>query len=321
MTFSLRYAILIISTSDWGCPSHNQFKGGKNMCPISPSAEFKIVHPEAPVAESKTGPMVACEVAAGDVFERFNLPTFFKVGDDGPLTLGFGKFNKDGAGRDHQFKITVLNPGETPEELRSMIDDWYRLGNLAKTSSKDQKSEDQRKEAQNTLGKLKARFLAILSRPAMVEFRTQNLAILHPIEPGTEVCGSFLIYTTFEADDEIEIPENEGVLHGKFKENGHVIAVLITTDQKIMLWTPRGYNIPVPWDAPAGTATRRAVFSDDAEHNSEPAPNGEFIDVAPSSEGEHQRRPRSGRKPAAVGAGTGRGKGSRRVNPNDVEDE
>lgn len=296
------------------------------MCPIN-SDQVKVVAPAVSVAKKPRSKMVPVEIITRDVFERFNLPTYLKVGESGSITIGFGHFNDEKIGRDHQFKIAIERPRQTAEELRQMVADWYRLRTLARTSS-----GNERDDAQEAFNALKARFLDIIAQPALAEFVTPNLWILHPLPAETEVHASLLVYTTFEDDATIKIPENDGLMHGKFGENGHVVAVVITTDQTIVLMTPNGHTFRVPVDIPNGMPTVDEIFPPDAvgRHDDDtPAANdgSESTREEPGSGREEvpfvlpDRRHRGSRKPSAVGAGTGRGKGSRRVDPNDVEDE
>ncbi|MFA6437332.1 MAG: hypothetical protein WC242_04155 [Candidatus Paceibacterota bacterium] len=288
------------------------------MCPINADG-IKVVAPASPVRDPRTNKAVAVEVVTKGEFERFNMPNYFRVGESGSITFGFGHFNQEGIGRDHQFKIVVEKPRETVDKLNQMVSDWFRLRSLARTSS-----GDEREEARTAFNELKSRFLGIIGQPAMAKLATPNLLILSPLESGTEVFASIVVYTTFESDDKIVDPMDEGVLlHGRFGENGHVIAVLITTDRTIPFTTPNGYTWKVPVDVPNGVPTVEATFPPDAGHEAPATSDGSESasdharEEVPFLE-EKDRHHRSGRKLAAVGA-TGRGKGTKRgLHPADV---
>jgi hypothetical protein len=264
------------------------------MCPIKFGERIHV-----------TFPAVACEVVADGAFKYLNRPTLVRLVDGESLGLGFGK-RSNGEGRDFQIRILVKKPDVETEILKEMVTNWYRFNT---------------QKAWDALDDLRKRFLKIISQPAMVEVVDRDLIILHPIQPGTKIQSSLVIYTSFESDAKIKIPENKDFLHGRFGTNGHVIVALLTTEQRIFYFDPMGRKYDIPWDMPdtVAMATEEATLPSDSDagHETPAASDGDedTSDLNPAKDEEipfvPERRPRSGRKLATVGA-TGRGKGSKR---------
>jgi len=67
------------------------------------------------------------------------------------------------------------------------------------------------------------------------------------MEPDDEIKASFVIYTTFEKDEGFVLPKNVmgEALHGRFNENGHVVAFVTEKDQTLAFVTRNGVRVKV----------------------------------------------------------------------------
>jgi len=219
----------------------------------------------------RAGPgSIPVEVLVNDLFaneDGGNQPNYCTVNDDGSLFVCFGRQDneEDESSRDRQIWIHVIKPAMSTEELRNLVQAWFAL---RRERMVPRQSRHDFQQAKRDFSEVNSQLLDLISRPAMVSFRKKGVR-LFPVEPGTKLEGSFIMYTTFEDDEQFELPdghEEKSVYHGRFGRKGHVVAFVAKNSCQITFFQKGGKNGHVIQVIPAAgeTVSEKDPITEDA---------------------------------------------------------
>jgi len=182
---------------------------------------------------------VPVEVIANGVYSRLNQPSQIKVNDDGSLFVRFGKRQApdDKQSRYYQFYFLLRNPGMKKQELVALVEAWYQL-----------RFSD---ECKRDFHRVNDQILDLISQPARAEEKDSGY-ILSPIEPGTKIEATLIVYTTFESDKSFALPGDVigKPLHGKFNEDGHVVAFVTEINRELTFVNRNGVKLETKVSTP-----------------------------------------------------------------------